>query len=92
MKDLTLHHLFFSGAEDGDGEEGILDDRDDSMAGLKDDIEEQLSEVPFKTIQKELMAKLGEVLDVGLEEVLGPAWTKSKAIQEYADPEKHPSP
>lgn len=92
MKDVTLKQIFFSGTGEtatgdaGDGQDVL----NDNLTTLEGDIKEQLPKVPFKTIRKELMVKLGEVLSVGLEEILGSAWTKYRGIREYADLEKHP--
>ncbi len=86
---VTLKTLFF-GAEDDDGADDVLDGEGGNLDALEDGIKEQLPKVPFKAIRDELRNKILEVLDVGLEAVLGASWTKYQGIQEYADPEEHP--
>ncbi len=80
----TLNSLFFSGAEGG------VADSDASLIDLKGEIEQQLPKISFKSVRKELDAKIGEVLNTGIDDVLIAAWKKYRGFQDYADPQKHP--
>ncbi len=82
---LSIKNLFFSDQEEGgDVLEG------GSLVDLESDIKSQLPKVSLGSVQKEMGAKIGEVLNVGLDEVLASAWKKYKGLQEYTDPAKHP--
>ncbi len=82
---LSIKNLFFSDQEEGgDMLEG------GSLVDLETDIKSQLPKVSLGSVQKEMGAKIGEVLNVGLDEVLASAWKKYKGLQEYTDPAKHP--
>ena len=85
MTDMTLKNLFFpSSGDDGEAlpESGLV--------GLESDIKEQLPKIPFKSVQKEMGAKIAESLNVGIDEILIAGWKKYQGFQEYADPSKHP--
>ncbi len=84
MSDLSLKNLFFPDQEDGDALNGA------SLISLENDIKEHLPGLSPKAIQEEMSAKLGEVLDVGLGDVMAAAWEKATVLLEYADPAKHP--
>lgn len=85
MADLSLKKLFFP--EEGDGGDAL---EGASLVDLEADIQEQLPKVSMGSVKEEMSAKIGEVLDVGFDEVLVSAWKKVQGLQEYADPEKHP--
>ncbi len=85
MADLSLRNLFFSDDEDaGNALEGA------SLVDLESDIKSQLPKISLGSVKEEMGAKIGEALDVGLDQVLVSAWKKYQGLQEYADPEKHP--
>lgn len=92
MTDLTLNNLFFGKATDEAGEaaEPILDGEGESLAALKGELKQQLPKVSFKAVEKEIAAKIGEVLDLGFSEVLLSGWKKYQGFQAYADPAQHP--
>ncbi len=83
MTDLSLKSLFFS---DGDDEELA----DASLIDLESDIKDQLPKLALGSVKEEVSSKIGEVLDVGLDDVMVSAWKKYEGFLEYADPEKHP--
>lgn len=91
MNDLTLKELFFSQqGSTGDVVGENLEADDELLVALESDIKEQLPKLSWKMVQKEMSAKIGEVLNVGLGDVLAAAWGKVQELQEYADPEQHP--
>jgi hypothetical protein len=67
--------------------------------GLEDRIKAQLSEDPgtggnklaWDLIGSEVEGALRSVLDCDLVETLAKAWTTARAVQDYADPAKHPA-
>ena len=79
----TLNSLFFA-------KDAALDDDSGALVGLRSEIEEQMPKVSYKAVQKEMNAKIGEVLNTGIDDVLIASWKKYRGFQEYADPEKHP--
>jgi hypothetical protein len=66
--------------------------------GLEDRVKEQLCEDPgvgsdklaWDLIGSEVEGALRSVLDCDLIETLARAWTTARALQDYADPAKHP--
>ncbi len=84
MKNPSLKNLFFSEKDKGGALEGA------SLGDLESDIKEQLPKVSLGAVQEEMSAKIGEVLDVGLGDVMAAAWEKVGALREYADPDEHP--
>jgi hypothetical protein len=68
------------------------------LAGMADRAREQLSQDPevgrsklaWDLIGSEIEGALRSVLDCDLIETLAKAWTTARALQEYADPDKHP--
>jgi len=91
MKDLSLAKLFFSKARGTGGQlQENLDPQDVHLVALKSDIAEHLPELSWKRVEKELDTKLGEVLNVGLDEVMLAAWKKYRGLCEYADSTRHP--
>jgi len=83
MSTPTRNSLFFSRG-------GALDKDHAALAGLQSEIKKQMPKVSYKAVQKEMNAKIGEVLDTGIDDVLAAAWKKYKGFQEYADQELHP--
>lgn len=84
MKKPSLKNLFFPDQDDRGALNGV------SLADLENNIKEQLPKVSMGAVQEELSAKIGEVLDVGLSDVMAGAWKKAEALWEYADPDQHP--
>lgn len=94
MNDLTLGTLFFSKAKIATKAKGMLgkhlDPEDPALIAIKNDIEEHLPRLSWKMVEKELETKIGEVLHIGLDDVLLAGWKKYRGLCEYADAGKHP--
>ena len=83
MTDLSLKNLFFS-----DGDDNELAGA--SLVDLEADIKDQLPKLSLGSVKEEVGAKIGDVLNVGLDDVMVAAWKKYHGFRELADPEKHP--
>lgn len=46
--------------------------------------------IAWGMLKEEAAARLSEVLDLDVLEVIGQAWSKARELREYADPLKHP--
>ncbi len=93
MNELTLNNLFFPTDPDAGGDalaESIRGQGAESLVALKGELKQQLPKLSFKVVEKEITAKIGEVLDVGFQELLVSGWKKYQEFQAYADPELHP--
>ncbi len=58
---------------------------------LQEALREQLGKVKWKVVARELVRRLGELLDVRVADtVMAPAWQRWKELQKYRDPEQCP--
>ncbi|HYJ83209.1 MAG TPA: hypothetical protein VEW26_10255 [Allosphingosinicella sp.] len=63
---------------------------DQVKAQLEADPEARKSKLAWDLIGSEVEGALRSVLDCDLIETLAKAWTTARALQDYADPDKHP--
>ena len=79
----TLKQIFFPEPPEGGGEAPAL-------AAIRSEVAKELPKVSWKVVEKELLQKVGDVLDIGLDRILAGALEKYESLQEYRDPEQHP--
>ncbi len=81
-ENFTIGSLFFPQEEEEDAlEEG------EGLDSLETSLEEELPDTPFKAVKTQISAKIHEALEIGLSELLGPAWEKLQIFREYFNPE-----
>lgn len=93
MKELTLNSLFFPTVSDdaaGATTESVLGQADRVFVALKGELGQHLPKFSQKALAEEIITKIGEALDVGLDELFASGWKKYEEIQVYADPALHP--
>jgi hypothetical protein len=91
MSVATLGSLFLSSTENAAGELGEgMDPKDNCLIAIQSDLKKQVPNLSWQAVEGEIGAKMAEVLNVGLDEVLLAGWQKYRGLQEYADPQKHP--
>jgi hypothetical protein len=82
----TLAELFRS-----EGQESI--DHQDLLTQTRDDLGvdvEGMSDGGWAMIKEEVGNSLDQLLDIGIADILGGAWTKLGELQEYRDIQRHP--
>lgn len=81
----SLKDLFLTPEPDA-GEET----RKTPLLALHREVEQELPQVPWKSVGSALDERIEAVLDVGVDELLIAAWKKYRGFQRYADPEQYP--
>lgn len=87
----TLSQFFF-GSRQSIGARGARQvEKDSALQDLHAQISEELPKLPWKPVARKIGQKIVDALDLGIaERILGPAWTKLEALQQYRDPEEFP--
>ncbi len=83
----TIGSLFFP-----QDDEEAMEEEGEGLESLEQSLEEEAPDTPFKAVKAQVTAKIGEALEIGLEELLGPAWEKLEIFREYLDPEDPDEP
>jgi hypothetical protein len=87
---MTISHLFAGRVQKLSEQQQSIVEAGKAASALKQRVLEDVSALPWPEILHTALDRLDALLDIGLSDILAGAWKKCVALQEYADPAKHP--